>query len=693
MKIGGVRLKKKSRTGKITILLSMLCLIVLVSVSSVNAAISSTLSTERKPYQYDFFSDTALKYNGFSGAKKLAITFDKSIKNDLGAYDGKVTVYQKQGNAWVALPVVEGITASNKNFIVTFKNLEFIDASKGLDLELRVEKETFYFDQTSEYVFPFKVYDVLPSFHSVFATTSNMKLINENIFNTNAPRDVKLYLPKLYVNKIETIHRADGMVQDLKSTHLTNIDILTDEEATRLKVDFNGDAQHNRDLDRRTDLKGFSMGQAGIDAAVCDKQIGVGGQVEDHCDRVVDDFTLTAFDLHGRRLAERTFKVKINPSKSDTPSKNDILKNDYIKVPDKAFGQMKSLYDLTADPKLSKTVFEQLPVREYDRIGVMYSLGRSIQVRNEEQLRMAIAHSDFTAITLGDNPIVLSSPLRIEKNMSLFNGKVKGDILLGDGSRNNMFRLKNVAIEGELEILAGVEGTVILDSSSAQSTVIKSGGIHSIHMNDYKSVQGITMKNTSPVRLVTTYTNHNNYGKLMEMTIDTEQEIVLEGFIEELKLNVTDGLNRKITVRDGIDQVSRHSDSSGHLMITRGTRVSLPNPLPLEWTTSDISSEDSGYAEVVRNAGLMESTMTVWNNGQALDIKKFGFPEGLRFDIESDDEAIFGGSTKVEFEDEKLRIIGETLSEEEVITREVRLSAIQGSSKYIIKIQVTILQN
>ncbi|PIC58291.1 hypothetical protein CSV80_05855 [Sporosarcina sp. P12(2017)] len=686
-------MKKKSKTGKITILLSMLCLVVLVSVGSVNAAISSTLSTEKKPYQYDFFSDASLKYNGFSGAKKLAITFDKSIKTASGAFDGKVAVYQKQGNAWVALPLVESITPSNKNFMVTFKNLEFIDASKGLDLELRVEKETFYFDQTSEYVFPFKVYDVLPSFHSVFATTSNMKLINENIFKTNAPRDVKLYLPKLYVNKIETIHRADGMVQDLKSSHLTNIDILTDEEATRLKVDFNGDAQHHRDLDRRTDLKGFSMGQAGIDATVCDKQTGAGGQVADDCDRVVDDFTLTAFDLHGRRLAERTFKVKVNPSKSDTPSKNDILKNDYIKAPDKAFGQVKSLYDLTADPKLSKTVFEQLPVREYDRIGVMYSLGRSIKVKNEEQLRMAIAHSDFTSITLGDHPIVLSSPLRIEKNMSLFNGKIKGDIILGDGSRNNMFRLKNVDIEGELEIHAGVEGTVILDSSSAQSTVIRSGGIHSIHMNDYSSVQGITMRNTSPVRLVTTYTDRNNYGTLIEMTIDSEQEIVLEGSLEELKLNVTEGLNRKIIVKDGIDQVTRHADSSGHLMVTRGTRVSLPNPLPLEWTTSDLSSEDSGYTEVVRNAGLMENTMTVWNNGQALDIKKFGFPEGLRFDIESEDESIFGGSTKIQFEDEKLRIIGETLSEEDVITHEVRLSAIQGSSKYMIKIQVTILQN
>ena len=668
----------------------MLCLVVLVSVGSVNAAIGSTSSAEKKPYQYDFYSDATLKYNGFSGAKKLAITFDQSIKTIPGAYEGKVSVYQKQGDAWVALPLVQRMIPSNKNFVVTFKNVEFIDASKGMDLELRVEKETFYFDQTAEYVFPFKVYDLLPSFHSVFATTSNMKLINENIFTTNAPRDVKLYVPKLYVNKIETIHRTDGMVQDLKSSHLTNIDILSDEEATRLKVDFNGDAQHNRDLDRRTDLKGFSMGQAGIDATVCDKPTGAD---ESLCDRVVDDFTVTAFDIHGRQLAERTFKVKINPSKSDTPSKNDLLKNDYVKVPDKAFGQVKSLYDLTADPKLSKTVFEQLPVREYDRMGVMYSLGHSITVQNEEQLRMAIAHSDFNAITLGDNPIVLSSPLRIGKNISLYNGKITGDILLGDGSQNYMFRLKNVDIEGELEIHAGAKGTVILDSSSAQSTVIRSGGIHSIHMNDYQSVQGITMRNMSPVRLVNTYTDHNKYGKLIEMTIDTKQEIVLEGFLEEVKLNVTDGVNRKITVHDGIDKISRHSDSSGHLTITRGASVSFPNPLPIEWTTSDLTPGDSGYTEVVRNSSLMENTMTVWESGQAIDIKKFDFPVGLRFDIESGDESIFGGSTQVKFEGETLRIIGETLSKEDVITCEVRLSAIRGSVKYIIKIQATILQN
>lgn len=682
-----------SRVRKMSLLLTMMCLLILVSMGSVNAAISSTPSTLKKPYQYDFFTDTTLKYNGFSGAKKLSITFDKPIKPNSGTYDGKVTVYQKQGDISIALPLIESVTPRNNNFTVTFKNLEYVDTSKGMDFELRVDKETFYFDQTSEYIFPFKVYDLLPSFNSVFANTTNMKLINENIFNTNAPRDVNLYLPKLYLSKIETIHRTNGVIEDIKSSHLTNIDILADAEATRLKVDFNGDAQHNRDLDRRTDLKGFSMGQAGIDATVCDKQTGADGQVEDNCDRVVDDFTLTAFDLNGRRLAERTFKVKINSSTSETPSKNDILKNDYIKAPDKAFGQVKTLYELTADPKLSKIVFEQLPVREYDRIGVMYSLGRSIKVENEEQLRMALAHSDYSVITLGKNPIVLSSPLSIKNNISLFDGKIKGKVGLGDGSQNNTFRLKNVNVEGELEINAGVEGTVILDSSSADSTVIRSGGNHSIHMNDFKSIQGLKMKNTSPVRLVNTYTDRNEYGKLIEMIIDSDQEIVLEGFLEELKLNVTDGVNRKLTVKDGIDNISKHPSSLGSLAITRGTKVTLPSPLPLGWSTSDMSSENSGYTEVVRNSKLMENTMTVWNNGQAIDLKKFAFPTGLDFAIESADESIFGGSTKVEFIDQKLRISGETSSLEDVITREIRLSAVQGSVKYIIKIQTTILQN
>ena len=45
---------------------------------------------------------------------------------------------------------------------------------------------------------------------------------------------------------------------------LTNIDILADDEATRLKVTFRNTDEYSRDLTRRTDVEGFTMGQAGI---------------------------------------------------------------------------------------------------------------------------------------------------------------------------------------------------------------------------------------------------------------------------------------------------------------------------------------------------------------------------------------------------------------------------------------------
>lgn len=680
-------MKEKKTISKYAALLAMICLTIWVTVGSANAALLASV-TEKKPYQYDFFADSSLRYNGFTGAKKLTITFDKDINTATAAYDGRVRAYQKQGDTYVEMPVIDRVVPSGRNFTVMFKNLEFIDASKGMDFELRVDKETFYFDQTSEYVFPFKIYDLLPGFNAVFANKNNMKLINENIFRHNAPRDVMLYLPKLYINKIETIHRTNGIIPGKDSSHLTNIDILADEEAARLKVDFNGDAQHNRDLDRRPDIKGFSMGQAGIDAAVCSSKPGDGAA---DCNRVVDDFTLTAFDSDGRRLAERTFKIKINPPKGGTPSKTDILKNDYLKAPDRAFGQVKTLYEMTADPKLSQTVFEQLPVLEYDRIGVTYSLGHTVRVANEEQLRMALDHTKFSAIDLGGNTIRLNSELGIVKDLSLTNGTLIGDVQLGDGAANHSFRLKDLTIAGSLEINAGSEGSVILDSSSATSTVIISGGVNSIHLNDYQSSNGMVMKNISPVRLVNTYTDRNQFGRLLDMTIDTDQEIIVEGLLDELRLNVTDGPNRHITVRDGIGRVSRHQDSIGSLNITHGTQVAVPVPLPDEWTVGNVGDHEEGMTQVVKNAEPMEDFIFRWSTGQTLDMNKFDFPAVLEFIVEPESERAFGMNTLVTYSNNQLRIAGLPDVLEDFMTREVRLTAVHGDTRYVVKVQVTVL--
>ena len=80
-----------------------------------------------------------------------------------------------------------------------------------MDYKLVIKKETLRFDQLVEYEIPFKIYDILPGFKSTFIDTAS-STINNNIFKTNAPRDVMVHVPKIFITGIETIHHYNGIL-------------------------------------------------------------------------------------------------------------------------------------------------------------------------------------------------------------------------------------------------------------------------------------------------------------------------------------------------------------------------------------------------------------------------------------------------------------------------------------------------
>lgn len=471
----GLLLNRPKTTWRFSAFLTLILLIGMLSVMKADAAIISATpsSVEKKPYEYDFVVNNSL-YNGFTGAKNLVITFDKEIEE---IDKNEIEIYQ-MGKLSQNLKIIDSVQSDGRKLTINFKNLEYVEQSKGIQFKLVIPAGKLYYDQLTAYEFPFEFHELLPGFGTIFANNSNAELINNKIFVNNAPRDVAVYLPKMYISKIETIHRSNGVLPDRQHASLTNIDILTDQDAKRMKVQFNGadsKGNRNRDLERRTDLQGFSMGQAGIEALNCADGI---------CNNA-DDFQLIAYDAFGKKLTTRAFKIKVKQSKEgSTPTKNDFTINDYIKTPDKAFGQKKNLYDLMTDYKLSKPVFEQLPVNEYDKIGILYSLGDTISVTNEEQLLMALNNESFKTIKIladmdfTDMATFPKKALNINRSVTVKGEKhtMTGQVTLGDGKSDILVRLEDLSIEGQLKVDTGGNGIAVLQNIKHQDEIERVSG-------------------------------------------------------------------------------------------------------------------------------------------------------------------------------------------------------------------------
>ena len=445
-------------------------------------------------------------------------------------------ILQKGGTE--RINIIKDVTSSGNKLTVTFKNLDFIDYTdpKKLEYELVIDKETLQFDQLEEYRIPFNIYDILPGFKSTFIDT-DASIINSNIFNINAPRDVFVHVPKIFIRGIETIHHYDGILPDpvpgnqgdiikdpinnngQKNPALTNIDILADEEATRLKVDFGGNSNHSRDLARHPDVEGFTMGQAGINE-ITDNQV-----------ESTNEFSLRAYNDNGRFLEQRKFKLRV-----DDPKK-DFKINDYLPKPTDEFGQTYSLYDLMDDPEKLNKIIERIPVSQLDSLGITYKVGsHTVSVGNEEELKMALQNPKITTIKLPSN-LPLTGDLVVNRIVTLEGVSTKTSVTGGNVELKGTditVRLVNLNIAGNLTVDVGTNGTVILDNSSATNTTIVSGGVHSVHLNNYTSTNGITLTNTTPIRIVTSAPITN------DVTMNGNGAVTLEGDFNKVILNGPD---------------------------------------------------------------------------------------------------------------------------------------------------------
>lgn len=487
----------------------VLTLVLLISVLGTGLkADAAAKSGEKKPYEYDFNVTTAT-YNGFTGAKEMVITFDKNI-NSIKLSDVYVEQIVEGGN--VTLPLIKSIDPVGNKLTITFKNLELVDHKGKEDFQLVVKQGKLYFDQLTNYEFPFKFYDLTPGFESVFVNTNNATLINEKIFKHNEPRNIMIQVPPIYITKIETIHRYKGIVDPAKSApNLSNIDVIAHEEAKRLKVKLGtNNTQYERDLDRSTaGVNGFSMGQAGIDDLTCVPNT----PPKDGCKEYAlnDDFELTAFSKYGRKLETKNFKIRVSDKE------NDYKISDYVKADTKFFGKPVSLYELMLSPVLLDNIMKEIDVRALNDLGVSYSVAPVATVTTREQLELALVNEKLKKINLSGNFNLTNTPAApfvIDRDVTIAGGTITGDIHLGSGI-DRIIRLEGTNINGNLTVDVGADGTAVLDkvtvtgNTSDPHTKIVSGGSNSMHLNDFKSTNGIEVSNTKKLRIVTTNTSED----------------------------------------------------------------------------------------------------------------------------------------------------------------------------------------
>ncbi|MEK4530551.1 pectate lyase-like adhesive domain-containing protein [Solibacillus sp. FSL K6-1554] len=512
-----------------------------------------------KPYEYTFIKDetTIQTFNGVNGIKKLNVTFDQPIPVTVVPLSdvSVVASTEKRGEAPVAniIDIVDRIEISGKTLSIHFKNLDYIDytdTSKSYKLIIK-SGAGLYLGQSGDLEFPFAVYDLLPGFETVFLAqgAEGTGQINR-IFEENAPRDIFVHIPKYYLNKIETIHRYKGVVSEKEASTLTNIDVLTDNAVSRLKVGLNNNLI--RDLEPHPSVKGFTLGYANDQAL----------EVDD-----LEEFSLKAYDVYGRILDSTTFKINyIDEAYLDNTR---IKVSNYITKKASDFGKTYTLYDLMSKPKIFENILTGLSVEDLNKLGVTYANQFStVQVNDLAQLEMALANAKIKTINLTSN-IPLSRQLLIDRDVTIngtSNAQIAGDIRLGDGSKNLNIKLNNIGITGTLTVDAG-SGNVILENVTANVLDVISGGVNSIHLINFTATNGIVFNNIAPVRLVLTNSNKQN------VTLASDKEVILEGAYGTIASTNQDA---KLTVKHNVSIDSWSIGAGMKLTVTHPESVTLP---------------------------------------------------------------------------------------------------------------------
>ena len=642
--------------------MQIVMLLVIATIVSFSFTVNAA---EQPPYEYTFEKDTGVQFNGIDGVKRIKMTFyDKSLSVSDIMMNKNVYVLQGKNKINIINPIV----VDKDTVTISFKNLQYLDYLIGaLDYKLVIEKDAkLHFDQLTDYIVPFKIHEILPGFESVFIK-SPAETINMNVFKNNAPIDVAIHVPKMYLTEIKTTHRYKGVADlpnpNMESHSLTNMDVIADPEATRLKVSVNNEAQYARDLEVHPAIKGFTLGQAGLEALVCEGKDSTG---QDICTGAAKDFHLTAYNGFGKVLTNRNFKVKV------VNKTNGFTVNDYLAKPDKIFGQQTTLRALMEDPKLLNTIVTRIPVTELDTLGVIYSLGSKTEVGNHEQLLMALENKSIKTITL-TNTIMGNVNINRSVTIDGASNAILGNMTLRGG--DVIARLKNTIVSKDLTIEVGAAGSAILEGTHVDGfTTVTSG---SLHLFNFTAQNGIKLENESEMRMVSV-----NSKPTITMTSDKEAT-----FIGSYGVVTVENADAKLTIKSNTEIEK--------IIVNAGYKLTLTKPrdksIPLKEGTGGIVVVDTDPIE--GEAGqtisdwyypeLLSQSIEAW---QEIGIRPVfdQFPMGIDWKVVNPN--VYGGQSQVLFSNGLLKIVDVFATQ----TKEVVLQGALGGQLYRVTILVEI---
>lgn len=621
--------------------------IILFFIAMIASFTMNAHAAEKLPYEYTFEKDVGANFNGIEGVKTINMTFhDKTLSATDISMNNNIYVLYGADKVNILKPAV----VSGNTVTFSFKNLEFLDYSQGAlqDYKIVIEKDAkLHFDQLQDYEIPFNIYEVLPGFESIFVKSST-ELINNKILKHNAAIDVAIHVPKMYLTEIKTTHRYKGIADqtnpNLESHSLTNIDVLTDPEASRLTVSVNDEDQYARDLDYRADTKGFSMGIAGLEALIC--------ETEGVCTGSAKDFHLTAFNSYGKVLSKRNFKIKVvNPSK-------DFIVSNYLKKPDKIFGQQTTLLALMNDPKLLESIVTQIPVTELDRLGVTYSLGGTVEVINHEQLTMALDNPTIKTIAL-TAPIMEDVEITRDVIIDGAGNALNGNVTLGSGA-NIIARLKNTTVSKDLLVDVGPKGSAILEGTDINGfATVKSGAVH---LFDVNALNGFELDNQTDMRMVSVNSTPN-------ITMTSNQEVTFIGTYGEITVTNADA---KMTIRSNTDIAKITVEAGAELTLTKPRDKAIPEGSTGEIVVIDTDPLEGDSGQTVSEwyyPEMLSQTIGAWEEiGVRPTLDKF--PRDVEWKVLNPN--VFGTRSKIVFNDGLLQIV-------DVYAKQIQEVILQGT--------------
>ncbi len=229
--------------------------------------------------------------------------------------------------------------------------------------------------QLTDFAIDFNIFDIMPGLASSFYIPPT-PVYMEDVLDLNPPRDIEIIVPPLVLENIETRHFYGSAGSNLSVMEITTTDLVN-----RVKVNLKDrhGIIYRRELEEEPGTNLFTTGF--IDYSN------------------IHDFRVEAYDLNGRILEIRNFRVNLS---SEQPVKNDYIES--LAIDRDLFGQTYSLDDFITDPELMNRIITSMSVHNLNSIGVHYRERRDLaRVRDENTLARALADPYIRYIKIRNN--------------------------------------------------------------------------------------------------------------------------------------------------------------------------------------------------------------------------------------------------------------------------------------------------